>query len=97
MLKVSISEVKEKELSYFELKIIDAIKQLIAYNPTYDLKYLYEVTKSTMGRLIWNDYGIAFVIDHMFITRMSDHKYIAEITEISHKNSLPSGKVDYLH
>lgn len=85
MLKVSMSEVSKYDLSYFEQKIIDSIKELIAYNPTYDLRYLYEVTRRTIGYLIGADYGVAFTGTYMFISRMSDCKYIIEITENNHK------------
>lgn len=81
MLKISLSEVKKCDLSYFELKIIDSIKELIAYNPTYDLRYLYEVTRCAIGPLIGCDYGVAFTGTYIFITRMSSCKYIVEVTE----------------
>jgi len=85
MLKVSIGEIRKNDLSYFERKIIDSIKELIAYNPTYDLRYLHEVTRSTIGVLISCDYGVAFTGTYIFISRMSDYKYIVEITESGHK------------
>lgn len=81
MLKVSLSEVRKNDLSYFERKIIDSLEELIAYNPTYDLRYLYEVASRTIGLLISCDYGVAFTGKYLFISRMSDYKYIAEVVE----------------
>ena len=80
-----LTKLKENTLKAAYEEIINCVKDLIAYNPTYDLKYLYKVTKSTIGILAWNKYGIAFAGSWMFITRMSDFEYIAEITENNHK------------
>lgn len=80
-------KILRKDLSYADERLIECVRSIFEFNPTLNIRLLYELLNSSIGCLLSIDkYGIACYRECICITRMSDHEYIAEISENNHES-----------